>query len=189
VSHPYREAPPASALAVLPRPRRSIIPWSWIAAIAAATTLLGLGTAAGFAALVSVTVGLYGSIVTGWVRRHRAAKLLAALPFPIIHDRPSAAEPHMRAAPIRRVAIALGASLAAPEAEEAAARAAALLGDASLVLHITGSRITLGAWPWGTDDLLLLAQVLHAWGRELHAAHPIAEVRVEWASGGPPLSS
>jgi hypothetical protein len=190
VSHPYREAPPSSGLAVLPRPRRALVPWPWVAAIASGTALLGAGAAAGFAVLISVTVGLYGSIVTGWIRRHRATRLLAALPFPITHDRPSAAEPHMRAAPIRRVVIALRASLAAPEAERVATRAAELLGDATpLSLHISGSRITLAAWPWGTDDLLLLGQVLHTWGTEVHSAHPIAEARVEWVSGGPPLSS
>ncbi|NVB81575.1 MAG: hypothetical protein HOV81_24490 [Kofleriaceae bacterium] len=190
MSHPYREAPPSTAVAVLPRPRRALVPWPWVAAIASGMTLVGAGAAAGFAALISVTVGLYGSIVTGWLRRHRATKLLAALPFPITHDRPSAAEPHMRAAPIRRVVIALRASLAAPDAERVAARAAALLDDSSLLsLHISGPRITLAAWPWGTDDLLLLAQVLHTWGTEVHSAHPIAEARVEWASSGPPLSS
>ena len=79
--------------------------------------------------------------------------------------------------------------LAAPEAEHVATRASALLGDTSLAVHITGTRITLAAWPWGTDDLLLLAQFLDTWGTEVHSAHPIAEARVEWASGGPPLSS
>lgn len=189
MSHPYREAPRASALAVLPRPRRALVPWPWVAAIASATTLLGLGAAPGFVALISVTVGLYGSIITGWVRRHRAAMLLTSLPFPIVHDRPSAAEPHMRAAPIRRVVITLRSALAAPDAEHVAARAVTLLGDSALSLHISGPRITLAGWPWGTDDLLLLAQVLHTWGAEVHSAHPIAEARVEWASGGPPLSS
>jgi hypothetical protein len=46
--------------------------------------------------------------------------------------------------------------------------------------------IVLSAWPWGKQDLYLLATLLSTWGRRLHDQHGIAEVCVTWSKATGP---
>lgn len=183
-SHPYR-AEAGQALVVTESRRRGITTRVMRALIAGAVVVVAVGgpIELEFAGLTALSIGVCAGIVGSWGRRRRAVNRLAALPFPVVHDRPAAAEPLRWAVPIRSIVVTLGVELAGPERE----RVGLAVGD-GLCAKFAGDRVTVTAWSWGADDLELLAQLLATWGREVHAKHSIVDVRVEWASSGPPLA-
>jgi hypothetical protein len=123
-------------------------------------------------------------LIEGNHRRARALDRLAALPFPVEHDRESAIDTHgVNRSAIRGVTVRLADRLdrpalarAARDAQARAPRLAVIADDDTI--EITG-------WYWGDDDLLLLVDLLCTWAHALHVDHAIAIVRVTWAPGGP----
>lgn len=136
----------------------------------------------GVALLVGVAV-----MTVGHYRRARALRRLAALPFPIEHDRKSAIDTQSfyRSA-IRSVTVRLVSVLDRPALERVARDAEARASG--LALRTDGDTIVITSWPWGGNDLLLLEDLLSTWARALPAEHGIAAVMVTWAPGGPPSS-
>lgn len=137
----------------------------------------------GFALLIGGAV----TLTVGQHRRARALRRLAALPFPIQHDRKSAVDPQsVYRSAIRSVTVRLASVLDRPALERVARDAEARAPG--LALRTDGDTIVITSWPWGDDDLLLLEALLSTWARALHAEHAIAAVMVTWAPGGPPAS-
>jgi hypothetical protein len=123
----------------------------------------------------------------GHRRRARALRCLAALPFPIHHNRKSAIDTYWGyCSAIRSVTVRLVSVLDRPALERVARDAEARAPG--LVLLTAGDTIVLTSWPWGGDDLLLLEDLLSTWASALHGEHAIAAVMVTWAPGGPPSS-
>lgn len=187
---PYRSVAIIASPAVRPA-RRPAGPRVVAACVLAGSIVAGVLGASGeqiVGALgVVLTTGAAVMLTVGNHRRARAVHRLAALPFPIEHDRKSAIDTHsVHRSAIRSVAVRLVSVLDRP-ALECVARDAEARAPGLAVLT-DGNTIVITSWPWGGGDLLLLEDLLSTWACALHAEHPIATVTVTWAPGGPPSS-
>ncbi|MGE5183034.1 MAG: hypothetical protein ACM31C_13275 [Acidobacteriota bacterium] len=182
---PYRD-PPRQELVAIARPRRKPRQrWLWgaTAAVVATTVALGVGEVAIGAVMFA---GMISLLLRGDARR-TAYATLDALPFPIAHDPPLGAVTHQpQGRPVAEVTLRLNLPLDGPDAERAARDLMAVAPD--LQVRIERDALTLSAWTWGEQDVLLLAHVLSTWAVELHRSHPIATVTVAWRSSGPSYS-
>src|SRR5215831_12919665 len=181
---PYRSASLAERPAVPParRPVRLGVVTVYVVAGAVVAALVGVPPVAIMYALPAVAAALKK---VGEQRFDRALGRLASLRFPIEHSRRSAIEGQWRSA-IRSVTVRLAGRLDRPAIER-------LAGDAQrrapgLVVQSKDDALVITAWPWGGDDLLLLADLLGAWAQALHGEHAITAVTVTWSPGGPPCS-
>jgi hypothetical protein len=188
VTDPYRDD---EQRAELPRPRplrrglrRFVIPA--LAAIGGTViAVLGAPVAPAFVVAGMVGTGIHLALSEG--RRRRLVAELDALPFPVRHSRASALELWWRdRSPIRSAELRFAAPLDGVVAERIASDVMARVPGLAVVT--AADAITLERWQWRGDDLLLLAALLETWGREVHVAHPVAEVFVAWSAGGPSTS-
>lgn len=147
-------------------------------------------------AVVAVAAGPMGIVIytacvgydwLGTAEEGREAQgLLRSLPFQIVHDRPWVLTED-RPRPIVSATVTLEQSLGWRDAEGWCHAAMDLAPRLKVVAD--GASITLMSWPWGKQDLVLLAQLMDTWARKLHAGHGIKSVDVRWAERrGPPLS-
>jgi len=117
--------------------------------------------------------------------RRRAEARLRSLPFPITHDGSWSVETGTRARAIVSATIRLKDELGGRDLARWCSAVTELAPRLSVIA--SGSSIALTRWPWRSDDVLLLAQLLDAWGRPLDAAQGIHSVEVRWArASGPP---
>jgi hypothetical protein len=158
--------------------------------VVAAGMAIGGGVAVVFGAPLSAILLVLGIASTFLIaaashRHARVLRRLASLPFPIEHDRNGPFDANfVYASAIRSVTVRFVNRLDRLVLERIACDAQ--LRAPELALATDGDTMTISAWPWGADDLLLLLDLLRTWAHPLHAEHPIAAVRVTWAPSGPP---
>jgi hypothetical protein len=112
---------------------------------------------------------------------------LAALPFPVTHDRLSGIDVWSWRVPLAQATVTLRHAPDAIEAERIARDAA--LAAPALSVRVEAATIALGARHHRDDHLVILADLLASWGVGLHATHGITGVLVAWhPASGPPLS-
>lgn len=183
---PYRETGlVVSSTAVARRP----------ALINRAVLLIGAGGAILAAAGTTTTLGPLGlevaacavlaAVILGWRRRRVTVQTLSELPFPIHHSRLGPLDETSYASAIDEVQLQFAQPLDGIAAE-AACREAMQIAPGMSAMASGGETIVLSAWPWGKQDLYLLATLLSTWGRRLHDQHGIAGVSVTWAKATGP---
>ncbi len=115
-----------------------------------------------------------------------AAETLAALPFAVSYDRPSATDARGWRLPLEAVAVPLRGAPDGVDGERIARTAEA---GARWSARISGATITLRPRGQRGDHLEMLAGLLSTWGAELHASHGIVGVATTWRPPtGPPMS-
>lgn len=157
---PYRQPPRDASQARLPASAVKRHSW-WLYALLAACGPFGW--------LALAAIG---------TPRGKANDVLAALPFPVSHDRPAATDETAWRVPLETVTIQLQSAPDGIEADRIARAAEAAAPGISA--RVDGTAITLGARARRGDHLVMLADLLATWGVALHQAHGIAGVRVAW---------
>jgi hypothetical protein len=127
--------------------------------------------------------GLMALAMMGRTARTIARDRLAALPFPVTHDRESATDVWSWRVPLARATLTLTRAPDGIEAESIARSAEA--AAPWLSARVTGTTVTLTPRTRRGAHLVLLADLLCSWGLELHSTQPIASVDVAWQRGGP----
>ncbi len=182
---PYREtALVASPVAVARRPalisRAAVLIGAAGAILAAAGTETALALGLGVASYAAVA-----AVIRGWRRRRVSVRTLSELPFPIHHSRLGPLDETSYASAIDEVQLRFAHPLDGIAAETACREAMQIApGMSAMASH--KETIVLSAWPWGKQDLYLLATLLSTWGRRLHDQHGIAGVSVTWAKATGP---
>lgn len=175
------------ALVVAPKVRPLRRPLIRTVAVSTLTLAAGVGAMAlGATFMIPAMVVFYGSIIVSVIGRRRltaANRRIAELPFPVTHSRAGAVDADGYQSRIHTATVRLAGDHAA--LAEAATALVAWVPALSVAIH--DDALVLTQWPWGSEDLLLLAAVLDGWGRGVHATHAIAEVVVDWGEGGPRL--
>jgi hypothetical protein len=168
---PYREQlPPAAAPRATEPPRQPRpLRWFWY------PPLLMLGP-----------FGLMALAAVARTARTIARDRLAALPFPVTHDREPPTDAWTWPTPLARVTLTLRSAPDGLEAERIGNSAE--LAEPLVSARVTGATITLVPRRRRGADLVLLADVLCSWGLELHATHGIVGVDVAWRPRTGPLS-
>ena len=185
---PYRETALAVARPIAPARTSDKARWVvWGLAVGGGAGAIALGAAFGPALIGAAFYGTIVDLVRTTAQRRQMLKALQTRPYPVTFDRASAAEPSaITASPIHDVVVTLARPLDGPAAERWATSATTAAPGLSVMMR--DDAVVLGAWPWGTRDVFLLAHLLAAWGDALHAEAGIAGVAVTWARGGPPLA-
>ncbi len=168
---PYRDRPPEPASAHAEPPKRpQPLRWFWYPA------LLALGPL-GWATLAMVAR----------TPRTIARDQLAALPFPVRHDRDSATDATTWRVPLDHATITLRRAPDGVEAEQLARAAEA--AAPGLAVRTIGTTITLAPRAVRANHMVFLADLMCTWGLELHARVGITGMAISWRPPtGPPPS-
>ena len=122
----------------------------------------------------------------GRTPRAVARERLAALPFPVAHDRSSGTDDWTWRVPLASVTVTLRDAPDGIEAERIAHAAEA--AAPGLTARVAGATITLAPRNPRGDHLVLLSELLSTWGLALHARLPITGVSCAWRAPTGPVT-
>jgi hypothetical protein len=178
LADPYRSSPADPWGAPAPLTAQPVF-GRLVGAAIAAVSLGATSVGAPLVALGAFASGLALVAAAAITQRPRRLRRLRTLPFPVVHtgglgDFEFGANPER----ICALRVDLVDELDDLHRELAVAHLRAAAPGLSLVA--AGRVLTISGWSWLGQDLALLVELLDAWGRKLHAAHPIAAVHVDW---------